>query len=145
MIRGDLAKSPVEQMQALVNGVFIPVLRNPNNSSAWPAVVSEDVINHAQALRSTTEVLCGRMKGEMPLPMPMGTEVIDMQLSAEEAHAAASAASAASGGENGEIRRFLSRGGGGGTRTNALGARTNKFGDSGANMRVSTMRTVASG
>ena len=103
MIRGDLAKSPVEQMQALVNGVFIPVLRNPNNSSAWPAVVSEDVINHAQALRSTTEVLCGRMKGEMPLPMPMGTEVIDMQLSAEEAHAAASAASAASGGENGEI------------------------------------------
>jgi dynein heavy chain len=82
-------------MQALVNGVFIPVLRNSKNSSAWPAVVSEDVISHAQALRSTTEVLCGRMKGEMPLPMPMGTEVIDTQLAAEEGQAAAAAASAA--------------------------------------------------
>ncbi|EGD79180.1 outer dynein arm heavy chain beta [Salpingoeca rosetta] len=74
---GDLSTSPVDQVKSLVEGVLMPILRNTDNNAAWPAVVTTDVSTQAQALNSTTEVLCGRMKGQMPLPMPAGAEVLD--------------------------------------------------------------------
>jgi len=48
LIRGDLSYNPVEQMQALVDGVFVPVLSNNKNTDQWPAVVSADVASHAK-------------------------------------------------------------------------------------------------
>eukprot|EP00049_Salpingoeca_infusionum_P001275 m.46981 g.46981 ORF g.46981 m.46981 type:complete len:4526 (+) comp10948_c0_seq2:170-13747(+) len=93
---GDLAYSPAEQVEALVEGVFMPVLSNTRNAESWPVVVTKDVGSHITALNSTTHVLCGRMKGQMPLPMPPGTEPLDEEEAAEAA-AAANAAAKASG------------------------------------------------
>ena len=77
MMRGDLSLAPVDQTQSLVDGVLVPILSNSQNKSPWPAVVSSDVSTQAQALKSTTHVLSGRMKGLMPLPLPAGTEILD--------------------------------------------------------------------
>ncbi|EDQ88776.1 outer dynein arm heavy chain beta [Monosiga brevicollis MX1] len=92
LLRGDLAYNPVEQIRALVEGVFMPVLDNDTNTEQWPVVVSEDVVSHAKTLKSTTEVLSGRVQGNMPLPLPHGAGQLD-ELAGSESHGAAAAAS----------------------------------------------------
>jgi dynein heavy chain len=44
---GDMSYSAVEQVSALVSGVVLPVLKNQDNTSHWPGVVSKDVVSHA--------------------------------------------------------------------------------------------------
>jgi hypothetical protein len=44
---GDISYSAAEQMAALVGGVVLPVLTNKDNSDAWPGVVADDVVAHA--------------------------------------------------------------------------------------------------
>ena len=45
---GDLSYQPVEQMSAMVNGVFLPLLSNEDTKAQWPSVISEDVVNQAK-------------------------------------------------------------------------------------------------
>eukprot|EP00050_Salpingoeca_kvevrii_P003770 m.233351 g.233351 ORF g.233351 m.233351 type:complete len:4592 (-) comp10879_c0_seq1:411-14186(-) len=74
LIKGDLSSAPVEQMAAMVEGVFLPLLRNDTNTTTWPNVVADDVLSHAQSLQSSAFVVAGQMKGQTLLPLPVGTE-----------------------------------------------------------------------
>jgi dynein heavy chain, axonemal len=44
---GDLSYAPIEQVSAMVGGLVVPVLANKGNSTAWPGVVAEDLVRHA--------------------------------------------------------------------------------------------------
>jgi len=74
LIRGDLSATPIEQLSALVDGVFLPLLSSNANNNSWPKVVSEDVVHHAQQLKSSTHVVMGQVKGQTLLPLPVGAE-----------------------------------------------------------------------
>ena len=57
--RGDLSYAPVDQLSAMVDGLFLPLLEGKSLSNAWPTVVAQDVVFQAQALKSTTQVFEG--------------------------------------------------------------------------------------
>ncbi len=75
--RGDLSSTPVEQLSALVDGLFLPLLGSSANNVSWPRVVSEDVVNHAHQLKSSTHVIVGQVKGQTLLPLPVGAENLE--------------------------------------------------------------------
>jgi dynein heavy chain, axonemal len=77
LIRGDLSSTPIELLSALVDGVFLPLLSSTANNGGWPKVVSEDVVLHAQELKSSTHVVMGQVKGQTLLPMPVGSEELE--------------------------------------------------------------------
>ena len=79
--RGDLSSAPIEQLSALVDGLFLPLLSSNANNVNWPKVVSDDVVTHAQQLKSSAHVISGQVKGQTLLPMPVGVENIDDQSS----------------------------------------------------------------
>jgi dynein heavy chain len=75
--RGDLSAAPIDQLSALVEGLFLPLLSSSANNVSWPKVVSDDVITHAQHLRSVAHVVSGQMKGQTLLPLPAGMDGLD--------------------------------------------------------------------
>ncbi len=77
LLRGDLSSMPIEQLAALVDGLFLPLLSSTANNNAWPKVVSEDVVHHAQQLKSSAHVVMGQVKGQTLLPLPVGAEELD--------------------------------------------------------------------
>ncbi|XP_059473724.1 dynein beta chain, ciliary isoform X2 [Neocloeon triangulifer] len=74
LILGDLALRPIEQLAALVDEVFVPLLSNPQNHEAWPIAVGQDVKRHVHALKSTVYQVKGQVSGQTILPMPVGVE-----------------------------------------------------------------------
>jgi len=54
----------------------MPVLNQPQNQQAWPAVVSEDVRNHLYGLKCDLYEIRGSMYGQTLLPMPFGVEKV---------------------------------------------------------------------
>lgn len=75
--RGDLSSAPIEQLSALVEGLFLPLLSSSANNVSWPKVVSDDVITHAQHLKSSAHVISGQVKGQTLLPLPAGMDGIE--------------------------------------------------------------------
>ena len=63
-------------MAALVDGVFLPLLGSTANNANWPKVVSEDVVNQANGLKSSTQVTVGQIKGQTLLPLPTGSDSV---------------------------------------------------------------------
>ncbi|XP_068084396.1 dynein beta chain, ciliary [Anabrus simplex] len=74
IIQGDMATKPIEQLASLVDEVFVPLLSNPNNHKAWPAVVAQDILKHVHSLKSTVYQVKGQVTGQTVLPMPVGVE-----------------------------------------------------------------------
>eukprot|EP00163_Fabomonas_tropica_P031151 TRINITY_DN730_c1_g2_i2.p1 TRINITY_DN730_c1_g2~~TRINITY_DN730_c1_g2_i2.p1 ORF type:complete len:4514 (+),score=1634.66 TRINITY_DN730_c1_g2_i2:234-13775(+) len=70
---GDLGSSPLEHMYALLEEVFLPLLRNQKNHSRWPQVVVQDVMRHFNKFVGDLFVTLGRTKGETRLPLPPTT------------------------------------------------------------------------
>ncbi|XP_049809049.1 dynein beta chain, ciliary [Schistocerca nitens] len=74
LILGDLAARPIEQLAALVDEVFVPLLSNPGNSRAWPKVVAQDIQRHVHSLQSTVYQVRGQVSGHTVLPLPVGVD-----------------------------------------------------------------------
>jgi len=74
--RGDISAAPIDQLAALVDGVFLPLLGSTANNANWPKVVSEDVVNQANGLKSSTQVTVGQIKGQTLLPLPTGSDSV---------------------------------------------------------------------
>lgn len=70
LLRGDLAPQPVEALAALVDGMFLKVLGNQDNTDSWPSAVTQDIFHQAQMLKSSTAVMVGQIKGRTQLPLP---------------------------------------------------------------------------
>ena len=62
--------SPFEHLELLANEIFLPVLSNPQNQSAWGEVTTKEVMDRFHNFLSSTTILCGQIKGETRLPMP---------------------------------------------------------------------------
>lgn len=56
----------------------MPLLANDRNHDQWPHVVSGDVQRHVHNLKSNVYVVAGQVKGKTLLPLPVGTERIEM-------------------------------------------------------------------
>ena len=50
---GDLAPKTIDQLAALVDEIFVPLLSNPLNHTKWPTVVAQDIKKHVHSLKST--------------------------------------------------------------------------------------------
>lgn len=53
VILGDLAPRLIDELAALVDEVFVPLLSNPLNHEGWPLVVSQDILKQIHSLKST--------------------------------------------------------------------------------------------
>ncbi|KAJ9585775.1 hypothetical protein L9F63_002412, partial [Diploptera punctata] len=74
IILGDMAVKPIEQLAALVDEVFVPLLSNPANHKMWPPIVAQDILKHVHSLKSTVYQVKGQVSGQTVLPMPVGVE-----------------------------------------------------------------------
>ncbi|XP_022235142.1 dynein beta chain, ciliary-like, partial [Limulus polyphemus] len=78
LMYGDLSSSPLEQLQAVIDEVFAPILCNPQNHRRWPKVVADDIVQHVLDFQSTMFRITGQIKGKTLLPLPPGTEHLYM-------------------------------------------------------------------
>jgi dynein heavy chain len=58
--------------------VLVPLLTNEKNHDQWPKVVSEDVRRHVHNLKSNVYVVSGQAKGKTLLPLPVGTDKVEV-------------------------------------------------------------------
>ncbi|KAL6475225.1 hypothetical protein MHYP_G00162650 [Metynnis hypsauchen] len=77
VLHGDMSSSALEQFSAFVEEVVVPVLLNNKNHCQWPHVVSEDLMRHIHALKTSVFVVAGQVKGKTLLPLPPGSERIE--------------------------------------------------------------------
>ncbi|KAF5902959.1 dynein heavy chain 9, axonemal, partial [Clarias magur] len=77
LMYGDMSYSPLEQFSAFVQEVVVPVLLNTDNHCHWPHVMSQDLMRHVHALKSSVFVMSGQVKGKTLLPLPAGSERIE--------------------------------------------------------------------
>lgn len=54
-----------------------PVLLNNDNHYQWPHVMSQDLMRHVHALKSSVFMMSGQVKGKTLLPLPAGSERIE--------------------------------------------------------------------
>ncbi|KAI8438867.1 hypothetical protein MSG28_011209 [Choristoneura fumiferana] len=76
VIFGDLAPRLIDELAALVDEVFVPLLSNPLNHEGWPLVVSQDILKQIHSLKSTVYEVKGKVNGQTVLPMPVGVELV---------------------------------------------------------------------
>lgn len=81
MIRFTLSKSYSLLLVCIFTSLSIkvvaPVLLNKENHRQWPHVMSQDVMRHIHALKSSVFVMSGQVKGRTLLPLPAGSEKIE--------------------------------------------------------------------
>lgn len=56
---------------------MVQVLLNDENHCQWPHVMSQDLMRHLQALKSSVSVMSGFAQGKTLLPVPAGSEKIE--------------------------------------------------------------------
>lgn len=99
LIVGDLSSRVVDQLATLVDNVFAPLLRKPDNHKDLPDVAVQDICRHVHALRGTLYQVMkelsngecfarswlndqsrmqvkGQVNGRTVLPMPAGMEKV---------------------------------------------------------------------
>ncbi|XP_032695992.1 dynein heavy chain 9, axonemal [Lontra canadensis] len=81
---GDVPPAPLEHLAALFSEVVIPILANEKNHLDWPHVVRLDVQRHAHSLQCDLLVLLEHVKGKTLLPLPAGTEKLELAASQSE-------------------------------------------------------------
>uniref|UniRef100_A0AAR2IP24 Dynein heavy chain 9, axonemal n=1 Tax=Pygocentrus nattereri TaxID=42514 RepID=A0AAR2IP24_PYGNA len=82
VLHGDMSSSALEQFSAFVEEVTLTsvVLLNNKNHCQWPHVVSEDLMRHVHALKTSVFVVAGQVKGKTLLPLPPGSERIEQSI-----------------------------------------------------------------
>ncbi|CAH1116455.1 unnamed protein product [Phaedon cochleariae] len=73
---GDMGGKPVDELIVLMEGIFVPVLSNPQNQKGWPKVVAEDVVSHVRNFKNVVDQIKGAMKSQTVLPMPQGMSMV---------------------------------------------------------------------
>ncbi|XP_046532316.1 dynein axonemal heavy chain 9 isoform X4 [Equus quagga] len=81
---GDVPAAPLEHLAALFSEVVIPVLANQKNHLDWPHVVCQDVQRHAHSLQCDLLVILEQVKGKTLLPLPVGSEKMELVDSKKE-------------------------------------------------------------
>ncbi|XP_008208864.1 dynein beta chain, ciliary-like [Nasonia vitripennis] len=76
LVTGEVTPRSFDDLAAVVEEVFIPVLSNPGETTTWPDVVAEDVKRHVYELRNLICTIRSKISGETMLPMPMGIEEV---------------------------------------------------------------------
>ncbi|XP_076453714.1 LOW QUALITY PROTEIN: dynein beta chain, ciliary-like [Babylonia areolata] len=79
LLYGDMSQAPLDQLSAFVDEVLVPLLSNERNHNHWPKVVSEDVRRHVHQLKSNVYVVAGQAKGKTLLPLPVGTDKVEIE------------------------------------------------------------------
>lgn len=49
---GDVSPNPLEDLDVLLNHVYLPLLKNPKNQEGWPEVIKKEVDHHVQELNN---------------------------------------------------------------------------------------------
>uniref|UniRef100_A0A7M4EWH0 Dynein axonemal heavy chain 9 n=1 Tax=Crocodylus porosus TaxID=8502 RepID=A0A7M4EWH0_CROPO len=80
LLCGDLPAAPLEHCAALLEEVVAPILGNEKNHHSWPHVVSQDIMRHVHSLKSNIFMIVGQVKGKTLLPLPAGSEKVELLL-----------------------------------------------------------------
>ena len=67
---GDVCASPLEQLSAVSQEVFLPLLCNPRNQEGWPEVIGREVVDGMHKFIANVYVTIGQIKGKTLLPLP---------------------------------------------------------------------------
>lgn len=70
MLYGDLGDIPLEQLSAVAQEVYLPLLSNPRNQDGWPEVVTKEVLENMHKFIANVYVTIGQTKGKTLLPLP---------------------------------------------------------------------------
>ena len=70
MLYGDLSDVPLEQLSAIAQEVYLPLLTNPRNQDGWPEVVTKEVLENLHKFIANVYVTIGQTKGKTLLPLP---------------------------------------------------------------------------
>lgn len=68
---GTCSGNPIDDLDTMVNDVFLPILTNTQNQTNWPKVVVNDVNQRLQELRNTMAAIIGNMSNIAVLPLPI--------------------------------------------------------------------------
>ncbi|XP_037537274.1 dynein heavy chain 11, axonemal [Nematolebias whitei] len=71
---GEIPGYPIEHLPVVISEVLVCVLSNGLNHEDWPQVVSDDIHQHLERLRSKVVTLRGRAEGRTLLPLPLCVE-----------------------------------------------------------------------
>lgn len=63
--------SPFDQLELLSKSVFTPIIQNPMNQQRFGDVTYRDLNESLQCFLSSTTIICGEVKGETILPLPV--------------------------------------------------------------------------
>ena len=70
VLYGDLSDVPLEQLSAIAQEVYLPLLSNPRNQDGWPEVVTKEVLENLHKFIANVYVTIGQTKGKTLLPLP---------------------------------------------------------------------------
>ena len=70
VLYGDLSDIPLEQLSAIAQEVYLPLLSNPRNQDGWPEVVTKEVLENLHKFIANVYVTIGQTKGKTLLPLP---------------------------------------------------------------------------
>ncbi|KAM4600952.1 dynein axonemal heavy chain 11 [Polymixia lowei] len=73
LLFGLLSPSPLPQLSNTIEQVCVPLLSNKKNHQMWPNLMSEDIIRHAENMRTKTSVVRGQILRKTILPIPAAT------------------------------------------------------------------------
>ncbi|KAH7825191.1 dynein haevy chain 4, outer dynein arm beta [Monocercomonoides exilis] len=66
----DLASQPIEQLNMLIEEIFLPMAENHPKVQAIPEAIARDVLTQFHKLASSTNVIVGKTKGQTLLSLP---------------------------------------------------------------------------
>jgi len=67
---GDFGELPLENLSAISQEVFLPMMCNPLNQEGWPEVISKEVTDNFHKFIANVYVTIGQTKGKTLLPLP---------------------------------------------------------------------------
>ena len=68
---GELGESPLDQLNAISQEVFMPILTNPRNQGGWPEVIAHEVVDNLHKFVASVYVTIGQTQGKTLLPLPL--------------------------------------------------------------------------
>ena len=70
MLIGELGEAPLDQLNAIAQEIFVPILTNPRNQHGWPDVIAREVSDSMHKFVANVYVTIGQTLGRTMLPLP---------------------------------------------------------------------------
>eukprot|EP00768_Dysnectes_brevis_P003215 gnl/Dysnectes_brevis/2306_a2714_1116.p1 GENE.gnl/Dysnectes_brevis/2306_a2714_1116~~gnl/Dysnectes_brevis/2306_a2714_1116.p1 ORF type:complete len:2542 (-),score=411.46 gnl/Dysnectes_brevis/2306_a2714_1116:65-7387(-) len=81
---GDISPDLLHLLRTHMDQIYLPMLRAPDNTGAWPRVLTADILRHSERFSQRVFVTAGRAAGKTLLPVPSEASRLYTQLSTDQ-------------------------------------------------------------